>query len=79
MPTQERRRRHHEPTPAPVRKQTSKRGDKGTIGRPKLRTPPLARQYRELVPQRHQLYVLGEFGLPTPNQQPENCSEGKVS
>jgi hypothetical protein len=36
---------------APVWKQTSKRSDQGTIGRPKLRTLMLASQHRQLVPQ----------------------------
>jgi hypothetical protein len=39
----------------------------------------LTSQDRELVAQQHQLHVLGELGLSTPNEQPQNSSEGKVS
>src|SRR5947209_2125944 len=42
MPTQERRRCHHESLSTPLREQTSKRSDEGTIGRPKLRPLMLA-------------------------------------
>jgi hypothetical protein len=65
--------------PAPVRKQTSKRSDQGTIGRPKLRTLMLARQHRQLVPQHHQFNVLGELSPPTPNEQLQNSREHEVS
>jgi hypothetical protein len=51
MPTQQRRRCHHEAVPALLRKQTSKRSEKRTIGGPKPRRLMLARQDRELVPQ----------------------------
>jgi hypothetical protein len=79
MPTQERRRRHHEPVSAPARKQTSKRSDEGTIRRPQLRTLMLASQDRELVPQQHEFDVFRELGPPTPNEQLENSRERKVS
>jgi hypothetical protein len=39
----------------------------------------LASEHRELVAQQHQFHVLGEFGLSTTNEQPQNSSEGKVS
>jgi hypothetical protein len=39
----------------------------------------LTRQNPELVPQQHQLHVLGELGSPTANEQPQNSGEGKVS
>jgi hypothetical protein len=51
MPTQQRRRCHHEAVPALLRKQTSKRSEKRTIGGPKPRRLIRARQDRELVPQ----------------------------
>jgi hypothetical protein len=70
MPAQQRRRRHQEPLPAPVRKQSSKRSDERTIGRAKPRTLLLTSQNRELVPQQHQLDVLGELGSSTANEQP---------
>jgi hypothetical protein len=53
--------------------------EEGTIGRAKLRAFMLASQDRELVSQHHQLDVLGEFSLPTPNEQPQNRRERKVS
>jgi hypothetical protein len=65
--------------PTPVREQTSKRSDEGTIGRSKLRTLMLASQDRELVPQHQEFHVLGELGPPIPNEQPQNSSERKVS
>jgi hypothetical protein len=64
---------------APVRKQTSKRSDEGTIGRPQLRTLMLASQDRELVPQQHEFDVFRELGPPTPNEQLQNSRERKVS
>jgi hypothetical protein len=79
MPTQQRRRCHHESTPAPVREQARERGDEGTIGGPKLRTLMLASQDRELVPQQHEFDVLGELGPSASNEQPQNSREGKVS
>jgi hypothetical protein len=45
----------------PVREQSSKRGDERTIGGPKPRTLVLTSQNRELVPQQHQLHILGEL------------------
>lgn len=78
MPAQQRRRCHHEPVPTPVREQSSKRSDERAIGGPKPRTLMLASQNRELVPQQHQFHVLGELGLSTPNEQPQNSGEGKV-
>jgi hypothetical protein len=59
MPTQERRRCHHESLSTPLREQTSKRSDEGTIGRPKLRPLMLASQHRELVSQHQEFDVLG--------------------
>jgi hypothetical protein len=79
MPTQEGRRRHHGPLPAPLRKQTSKRSDEGTIGRSKLRTLMLVSQDRELVPQHQEFHVLCELGPPIPNEQPQNSSERKYA
>src|SRR6266545_3587380 len=79
MPTQQRGRCHHEPMPAPMRKQTSKRSDKRTVGGPKLRRLMLARQDRQLVAQQHEFHVLGELGPSTPNKQLQDSSEGKVS
>jgi hypothetical protein len=79
MPTQQRRWCYQESVSAPVREQSSKRSDERTIGGPKPRTLVLTSQNRELVPQQHQLHVLGELGAPTANEQPQNGSEGKVS
>jgi hypothetical protein len=78
MPTQQRRRRHHQPLPAPVWKQSRKRSDECTIGGPKARTLLLASQDRELVPQQHEFHILGELGPSVPNDQPQNSGEGKV-
>jgi hypothetical protein len=64
--------------PAPVREQTSKRSNKRTIGWPKPRTLLRASQHRQLVSQQHELDLLGELGPSTPNEQPQNGSEGKV-
>jgi hypothetical protein len=63
---------------ASVRQQTSERGDKGTIGRPQLRPYMLASQHRKLVSQHQQFDVLGEFRLPTPNEQLQNSREREV-
>ena len=79
MPTQQRRGRHDEPVPAPRRKETSKRSDEGTIGWAQLRTCLLGRQHRQLVTEHHEFDVFGELGPPTPNEQPQNSREGKVS
>jgi hypothetical protein len=54
----------------PMREQTSKRSNKRMIRGPKPRTPLLASQHRQLVPQQHKLHVLGELGPSTPNEQP---------
>jgi hypothetical protein len=70
MPAQQGRRRHDQALPAPAREQSSKRSDERAIGGPKPRAPVLTSQNRELVPQQHQLHVLGELGSPTPNEQP---------
>src|SRR6266545_5712062 len=56
----------------------SKRSDERTIGGPKPRASMLTSQNRKLVPQQHQLHVLGELGSPTANEQPQNSSKGKV-
>ncbi len=45
---------------------------------PKPRTLLLTSQNRELVPQQHQFHVLGEFGSPAADEQPQNGREGKV-
>src|SRR5215204_4076101 len=79
MPAQQRRRCYQESVSPPVREQSSKRGDERTIGGPKPRTLVLTSQNRELVPQQHQLHVLGELGSPTTNEQSQNSSKGKVS
>ena len=63
----------------PVREQSSKRGGERTIGGPKPRALVLTSQNRELVPQQHQLHVLGKLGSPTTNEQSQNSSKGKVS
>jgi hypothetical protein len=77
MPAQQRRWRDHEALPAPVREQSSKRSDERAVGGPKPRTPTLAPQHRELVPQQHQLHVLGEVGPSTPNEQSQNSNEAR--
>lgn len=79
MPTQERRRCHHKSPSAPLRKQTSKRSDEGTIGRPKLWSLMLASQHRELVSQHQEFDVFGELGPSIPNEQPQNSREGEAS
>jgi hypothetical protein len=79
MPPHQRCWRHYECAPTPVREQTSKRSDQGTVGRPKLRTLMLASQDRNLVPKQHEFHVLGEVGLPPSNEQPQQSSEGNVS
>jgi len=61
-----------------VREQSRKRGDERAIGRSKPRTLLLTSENRELVPQQHQLHVLGELSLAAANEQPQNCSKGKV-
>ena len=78
MPTQKGRRRHHEPVPAPLREQSRERRDERTIGGPKPRSPLLTSQNRELMPQQHQLHVLGELGSATADEQPQDSNEGKV-
>jgi hypothetical protein len=78
MPAQQRRRCDHEPVPAAVREQSSKRGDKCTIGGAKPGALLLTSQNRELVPQQHQLHVLGELGPATADEQPQNRGKGKV-
>jgi hypothetical protein len=65
--------------PAPVREQSSKRSNERPIGGSKPRALLLTSQNRELVSQQHQLHVLGELGPSTPNEQPQNGSESKVS
>jgi hypothetical protein len=79
MPPQQRCWRHYECAPTPVREQTSKRSDQGTVGRPKLRTLMLASQDRKLVPQEYEFHVLGDVGPPPSNEQPQQSSEGNVS
>ena len=78
MPAQQRCRRHHEPVPAPVREQSSQRRHERPIGGSKPWSLLLTGQNRELVPQQHQFHVLGELGLPAPDEQPQDGSEGKV-
>jgi CTP:molybdopterin cytidylyltransferase MocA len=39
----------------------------------------LTGQDRQLVPQHDEFQVLGELGLPTPNEQPQNSREHQVS
>jgi hypothetical protein len=78
MPALQRRWCYDESVSAPVREQSCKRSDERTIGGPKPRTLMLTSQNRELVPQQHQLHVLGELGAPTANEQPQNGSKGKV-
>lgn len=65
--------------PALEREQTSKRSDERTIGGSKPRTLILAGQDRELVPQQHEFHVFRELGPSTPNEQPQDSREGKVS
>jgi hypothetical protein len=65
--------------PATVREQPRKRRDEGTVGAPQPPTLMLASQDPELVPQQHEFHVLGELGPSTPNEQPHNSGEGKVS
>jgi hypothetical protein len=38
----------------------------------------LTSQNRELVPQQHQLHILGELGSPATNEQAQNGCEGAV-
>jgi hypothetical protein len=61
-----------------VREQSSRRSDERTIGGAKPRTPLLTSQNRELVPQEHELHVLGELGSTAADEQPQNCGKGKV-
>jgi len=63
---------------APVREQSRKRGDERAIDRSKPRTRLLTSENRELVPQQHQLHVLGELSLAAANEQPQSSSKGKV-
>jgi hypothetical protein len=49
-------------TPPPVREQSRKRRDERPISRAKPRSLLPTSQNRELVPQQHQLHVLGELG-----------------
>jgi hypothetical protein len=61
-----------------VREQSSKCGDERTIGGSKLRALTLTSQNRELVPQEHQLHVLGELSPATADKQPQDSGECKV-
>jgi hypothetical protein len=79
MPTQQRRWSYQESVSAPLREQSSKRSDERTTGGPKPRTLVLTSQNRELVPQQHQLHILGELGSPTTNEQAQKSSKGTVS
>jgi hypothetical protein len=63
---------------APVREQSSKRSDERAVGRAKPRALLPTSQNRELVAQQPQLHVLGELGPTAADEQPQNCSEGKV-
>src|SRR6266540_87135 len=76
---QQRRRCYHESVSARVREQSSKRSDERPIGGSKPRALLLTSQNRKLVPQQHQLHVLGALGPSTPNEQPQNGSESKIS
>jgi hypothetical protein len=78
MQAQKRRRWHNEPVPPPVREQSRKRRDERPISRAKPRSLLPTSQNRELVPQQHQLHVLGELGPTAADEQPQNCGEGKV-
>jgi hypothetical protein len=78
MPAQQRRRCHHEPVPPPVREQSRKRRDERPISGAKPRALLLTSQNRELMPQQHQLQVLGELGPTATDEQPQNCGKGKV-
>jgi len=64
--------------PAPVREQSRERRDERTIG-VKPRARPLTSEERELVPQEHELHVLGERGPATADEQPQDSNEGDVS
>jgi hypothetical protein len=55
--------------------QSRKRPDKRPIGRAKPRSLMLTSQNRELVPQQHQLHVLGELGPTAADEQPQNGGE----
>lgn len=77
MPAKQRRRRHDESMPAPVRKQPSKRRDQGTIGRPQLRTLMLASQDRQLMAQQHEFAVFSELGPSSSNEQPQTAEKAR--
>ena len=49
-----------------------------TVGGAKPRSLLLSRQNRELVPQQHQLDVLGNLGPTATDEQPQNRGKGKV-
>jgi hypothetical protein len=78
MPAQQRRRCDHEPMPTPAREQPRKRSDERTVGGAEPRSLLLTSQNRELVPQQHQLHILGELGPATADEQPQNRGKGKV-
>jgi hypothetical protein len=78
MPAQQRRRCHHKPVTTPARERSRKRSDERPIGRSKPRTRLLTSENRQLVPQKHQLDILGELGSPIADEQPQDSSEGKV-
>jgi len=61
-----------------VREQSRKRSDERTVGGAKPRSLLLTIQNGELVPQQHQLHVLGELGPATADEQPQNSGKGKV-
>jgi hypothetical protein len=78
VPTEECGRRDDEPVTLSVRKQANERRAEGPVGRPKLRPSMLASQHRQLVPQHDQFDLLDEFGLPTPNEQPQDSREREI-
>jgi hypothetical protein len=64
--------------PAVVREQLRERSDERAVGGSKRRSRLLTSQNRELVPQQHQLHILGELGSATADEQPQSSGKGKV-
>jgi hypothetical protein len=78
MPTQKCLRRHDQAMAAPLRQQTSKRGEEGTIGRPQRGAAGLTAEHDELMPQDEQFDVFGELAAPAPDKQPQNSRETEI-
>jgi hypothetical protein len=78
MPAQQRRRLDQERATPPPRQQLAAR-QQDTIGRPQPRTPNLAPQHLQLMPQHQDLKLLPPLRTTTQNQQLEQTANDPVS